>query len=539
MSILSIPISRTTGLKWITITLLAISALWILAHEQRTWQLAINTVMLAAATCAISLPLGTFLAILFTRSDLPGRSWWFVCYSSLLFVPLFLQCAGWRAGFGQQGFFTLVWDNPGLFPILNGWWGAVWIHAVSAVPWVTIIVGASLLLVEPELEEDSLLDTPAWHVIGRITLWRALPGVYASLLWIIVTTAGEITVTDLFMVRTLAEDLYLGYYLGETSIEAELGILPALALFFFTAIAAWNLCDYLVPTSWEPSQHNRLVIQLGTWRWLAVTTTLLLLLLIVGVPLLSLTYKAGMIVTQTEWGRVRSWSFVKLFQTVGLSSDLFAIRRWEHLDAFVWSAGISGLAASCSLLIATALAWLAPVNQRTKFLFVGTMIVCLALPGPLIGRGIIHTLNQPDLPMLTWFYDQTIFAPCLALIFRGTPWCALVMWHALRSIPATTLDSSVTEGASSWTRLVKIALPQRIPALVACWLIALALGMGDVGSVMLTVPPGVDLLSIRVFGLLHAGVEDEVAGICLISATLFMVTGWSIVRSLHILRPFS
>ena len=533
-----IQVVRKHHVEWSVVAALAIPALWILGTEQRTWQLAMNTLTLAVATCAFSLPLGTLLAVLFTRSDLPGRSWWLVFCVSLLFVPLYLQCAGWRAGFGQQGWCTLAWVRLVPFPLLDGWRGAVWVHAMSAIPWVVLIVGASLRFVEPELEEDSLLDAGAWQVIGWVTLWRALPGVYAAGLWVIVTTASEITATDLFMVRTLAEDLYLGYYLGETAIEAELGVLPALALFFLTAIAAWKFCDWIVPASWESPRRDLKVVRLGAWCWSAVAITSLTLFVIVGVPLLNLAYKAGVVVTQTEIGRVRNWSLLKLFQTVGLSSNLFNIGRWEYTDDFVWSAGIGALAAACSLTVATVLAWLALTHPRYRFVFIGTTVICLALPGPLIGQGLIRALNQPGLPMLAWLYDQTIFAPCLALAIRSLPWCSLVMWHALRSISVATFDSSATEGAGRWMRLVRIALPQRIPALVTAWLVALAVGMGDVGAVMLTVPPGIDMLSIRIFGLLHAGVEDEVAGICLASVALFVVVALAVIQFIRTKRPF-
>ena len=62
--------------------------------------------------------------------------------------------------------------------------------------------------------------------------------------------------------------------------------------------------------------------------------------------------------------------------------------------------------------------------------------------------------------------------------------------------------------------------------------------MGDVGAVMLTVPPGIDMLSIRIFGLLHAGVEDEVAGICLASVALFVVVALAVIQFIRTKRPF-
>jgi len=51
--------------------------------DARTWSLALNTLLLAGATCAISLPLGSALAWLLVRTDLPGRRIFGLLHSSV------------------------------------------------------------------------------------------------------------------------------------------------------------------------------------------------------------------------------------------------------------------------------------------------------------------------------------------------------------------------------------------------------------------------------------------------------------------------
>jgi iron(III) transport system permease protein len=58
--------------------------------DERTFQLLLNTLLLAGATCAISVPLGTVLAWLLTRTDLLGRRLWLALLGLMLFVPLYL-----------------------------------------------------------------------------------------------------------------------------------------------------------------------------------------------------------------------------------------------------------------------------------------------------------------------------------------------------------------------------------------------------------------------------------------------------------------
>jgi iron(III) transport system permease protein len=71
--------------------------------------------------------------------------------------------------------------------------------------------------------------------------------------------------------------------------------------------------------------------------------------------------------------------------------------------------------------------------------------------------------------------------------------------------------------------MLKVVLPCRFWALAVAWLLAFALALGELGASILVVPPGVETLSIHIFGLLHYGVEDRVAAICLALIGLFAI----------------
>jgi iron(III) transport system permease protein len=73
----------------------------------------------------------------------------------------------------------------------------------------------------------------------------------------------------------------------------------------------------------------------------------------------------------------------------------------------------------------------------------------------------------------------------------------------------------------------------RWPAVALAFLLSLAVGLGDLAASILVVPPGVTTLSIHIFGLLHYGVEDQVAGICLALVGLLAVlaaAAWGIMK---------
>ena len=494
-----------------------------LSTQPQILGLTINSCLLILGTCAISLPLGLLLSLMLTRTDVPGRGMALACLGAFLFVPLYLQCAGWRAALGPQGWYTLAFTSLDTPPVLDGWRGAIWVHAMAATPWVVLIVSTSLWFAAPELEEQALLSANPLRVFRHVTLRQAVPGIYVSGLWVAVHAAGEVAATDLFQVSTLAEALFTGYYLGDGDLEVEIGVWPGFCLFLAIVVAAWLLCDRLVPRHWPSTSRDPLIYQLRRWRYVALILLACLLLTVLGVPLLSLAYKAGVVVEQIDSVRIRSWSIAKFLPMIGIGPDFWRVTQWRYGEELAWSLGIGSLAALGSVLLATILAWPACKRGSAGLLMILTVAALFALPEPLVGRAIIMLLNQRDWPLLAWLYDHSILAPWLAMMARSLPLCMLLMWYALNTISTAALENASIDGAGLIARLVRVTLPQRMLVIACAWLIALAIATADLGSVILVAPPGVHLLSVRIFGLLHAGVEDEVAGICLANCLLYAV----------------
>ncbi|MCH8924136.1 MAG: ABC transporter permease subunit [Planctomycetes bacterium] len=508
----SSPFRSRAILGLLAVAALLLLLLWFSAEERvrllatNTAVLAANTAVLAAGTCAISLPLGTVLALLLVRTDLPARRGVGLLLVLLLFLPIYVQAAAWQAALGVQGVFA----RQG---ILDGMPAAVWIHAVAAVPWVAAIVAAGLLLVEPELEEEALLDASPWRVFFRVTLPRLSPALLAAALWVAMTTAGEMVVTDLFQVRTYAEVIYTSYVVDGTPSAA----LPGTIFTALLVVAALALFAHLAPPSRVLSTGGRVRYRLGGWKWPALASVGLTLLVIAGVPLLSLLVKAG--ITVSGPGRVRSWSPTKAASIIAESP----IRFRSELG---WSLLVAVLAATAALAIATSLAWWARRSRIGGIVLMFVAATFLALPAPVVGLAIIRLLNRPEFPLLAFLYDQSIAGLWLAQLADALPLPLLLMWYSLRSVPAETLDSAALDGAGPLEQLRRIALPSRLPAVACAWLVALAIALAEFGGSTMVYPPRATTLPIRLFDLMHYGVDDRLAGICLAQLAMFALVAW-------------
>jgi len=485
---------------------LAVAAGW-LRQDLRQLALLRNTLLLAAGTCAISLPLGTVLAFLLGRTDVPGRRLILALTGGMLMMPLYLHAAAWDAGFGQLGWWSLI-RGPSAVPLLSGWTAAVWIHAVASVPWVALLVGAALAGVEPELEEDALLAGSAWQVFRHVTLPRMIGGVGVAAGWVVLSTCGEMTVTDLFLVRTYAEELYTGFALGDSLASAWRAAVPGILVQAALLLVAIAITLRAAPGLFTPMRPAR-IYRLRRTRLPAAVATWGCGLLVAGVPLANLAAKAGLVVQQAGDVRLRQWSLGHAWAMIASSLSGFQ-------QEFVWTLLIGGLAATGASLAAAGLAWWARRSDWRAVPALAGAACGLALPGPLVGLGIIWIMDRSEPAILVWLYDRTLSAPVLAVVVRILPLATLGCWYVLRSVADDALDCAACEGAGAWSRFWHVAWPQRRSGLAAVWLAVFAIAAGDLASSILVAPPGVTTVPIRVFGLIHAGVDDQVAGVCLV-----------------------
>jgi iron(III) transport system permease protein len=452
----------------------------------------------------------------------------------LLIVPLYLQAAAWQSGFGLYGWYTLAFGESLDKPWLTGWRGAIWVHAVASIPWVTLIVGLASRQVEPQLEEAALLDTSPLQVFWRITLRRVWPALGLAALWVALQTATDMTVTDLYQVRTYAEEVYIDFAapadltaapIGPWISAAMLGLLVAMAL------VLWAGC---VQRSAKLLPKRPREFELGAWRWPAAIFALSCIVVVVGMPLFNLVYKCGVAVQPADGHLERSWSAAKF-------ARIIAAAPVEFYQEIFRSLIVASGAATIAVVVALALAWTACYGRLASVPAVLVTAIAIAIPGPLLGIGLIYLLNNTDLPdhcfsvrfgfqvvhlldthdlPFHWLYNS-LAAPMIAQAIRALPLATFIAWVAFRSIPAEQIEAAALDGATAWRKLWQIALPQRRAAIAGAWGAGFVVAMNELPATVLLEVPGRATLPIAVFQLLHGSGEDRLAGIVLFMVLAF------------------
>jgi iron(III) transport system permease protein len=487
------------------------------SHVPRPLRLAATSLRVVLGTEAIALPLGVPLAFLLFRSDLWGRRVGIALAASLVFVPLPLVATAWLGALGNAGRAQAL----GFGPILTGVWGAAFLHAMAGLPWVVLVTGVGLCAVEPELEEAALLDLPAWRVVTQVALRRSAGALAGAALVLAVITAGDMTVTDLLQVRTYAEEAYVQYQLGHgLEAAAAVTLVPLVVLGTLVALMTRGVlgveCERLAS-----AVARAKLWRLGRWRFgvgllVAVTAGSVVLL-----PLYSLIWWAGRVGGKATLGRGPSWSISGLAGTLRAALGDAAVPLGTSL---LWSA----LGAAATVALAWTLAWVSRTSGNWRYVVAGCAALTLATPGPVTGMALVVAYIQ--VPLL---YNSPMLI-VLADLLRTLPFCLLVLWPAVGSIPIGWLEAAAVDGCGPWRQITRVAVPATRDAALAAWFVAFALALGELPATNLVAPPGTTPLTVVIWGLLHTGVESQLAGVALVLLAAVAVPGglaaWTLGR---------
>lgn len=471
--------------------------------------LAITSMKVTLAAVAVAMGCGVPLALLLTRTDLPGRRVLRALLLLALMIPLPIQATAWLGAIGNLGRAQAMGGRP----MLVGIPGAAWVHAMAAMPWVVLLTGLGLRSVEREQEESATLDCPASWVLRHVTLRRAWGALAASALAVAVLTGGDMTVTDLVQVRTYAEEAYVQYQLGGgPASAARVALPPLIGLGGLIALGAAvllrrdprRLLSAAPPRRWR---LGRARWPIGLVAWSLAGGAMLL-------PVAALFWRAGRVAGDAASGRAPRWSLDGLLGTLARAwpdvAEPSALVADPLRSPLVVTLGLAAVSATASVAIGWLLAWRAARGEVGGKLTAAVVAATLwAAPAPVVGMAF--KLAYLQVPLI----HDTALIVVFALVARTLPYAMVILWPMLRSIPDAYLESAALDGLSPSGRLRRVVWPIARPAAFTAWSLCAALALGELPASNLVLPPGLTTLSARVWQLLHTGVESHLAGVAL------------------------
>ncbi len=473
------------------------------------FSLAMTTFWLTLGAVGVAVPAGILLSVLVFRTDLPGRRVLLAASTFALFIPTPVLVSAWQALIGADGLFpSPFWGANVNRPWSAGLPPAIWIHALAGLPWVVLIVGAGLCSVESELEEEALLAANPWRVLLHVTLPRCRGCIAVAALWVGLLTAADITVTDMLLVPTFAEEIHTQLTMGGVEGLAQAFVLasPWLGL-------TWIGLGLLIPRlerSMPPLQLSFIpqpVLYLGKTRW--PLGGVFFCAALIFMPLVALVWKLGLA------GTPRAWSASHAYRQFTGELRLFGLQVFETLGVAL----LTGVLVAAAAVIAC---WAARDHRPLRVLLLAVVTIAWTLPAPVAGIGLKETI----LVIVNWFpegtlrhllYDGPSPAPIIwADGLRFFPFAVAVMWPAVRMVPLELREAAALEGAGPSRELWHVYFSMTRRSLVLAALAVSALSLGEVGASARVETPQWESFAKLIFDRMHYGVDNNVAALSLL-----------------------
>lgn len=194
------------------------------------WKPLWNTLLLAVFTCVISIVYGGTFAFLVTRTNLKFRKYLSSIFIFPYIMPQWTLAVVWQNVFNSN---AVMGTANGLLASLTGFEAAKWwcqglvpssiVLGLHYAPFAYILIGGIFRNMDANLEEAAtILDTPRWKIMYRITLPMIKPAILSTVLLVFGSAMGSYPVPHYLGLTTLSTK-YISLnskYTGEASILA-------------------------------------------------------------------------------------------------------------------------------------------------------------------------------------------------------------------------------------------------------------------------------------------------------------------------------
>ncbi|MEM9562901.1 MAG: iron ABC transporter permease [Actinomycetota bacterium] len=469
-----------------------------------------RTLQLAGLVSLTAMLVGTALAWLTTRTDLPGARLWRVLLPLPLVVPTFVGAAAMIRTVNPGGLLDdlLSAVGVGATPELRGLTGAWLVLTLFTYPYVYLPAAARFRQLPGALEDTArVLGDGPWRTFRRVCLPQAAPAIGAGTVLVFLYAVSDFGAVILLRYDTLTRAINTSYLADRAAALALSFVLLTLAI-VVVVVERWLSArggHEPVARSSPPS-----VYPLGRWRLPALGLVVGWVVVALGGPIASLVdWSVGGLVSSRRGGR-------------GLTIDGVDVAEatWGSLQVGV-------LAAIVAIVAVLPIAYL---NARHRSMIGATasalVISTFAVPGLLIALSVRFW----TLP--TWadaLVGDTMALLVFAYVVRFGSLAMGVTLVAVRSVPPRLGDAAATLGAGRWRRLRTIDLPIVVPGLSAGAGLVLLSVMKELPISLLVSPLGYSNLATRIFLSFQDAFVAEAGILALVLVALSFVLSWFLV----------
>ena len=226
--------------------------------KKNLWIPILNTIYLAVGTCLMSIVYGGIFAFLVTRTNMAWRKYLSSIFIFPYIMPQWTLAVVWQNLFNSNavtgtsngllastiGLNMPLWWCKGLFP-------SIIVLGLHYAPFAYILIGGIFRNMDANLEEAAtILDTPKWRIMSRITLPMVKPAILSTVLLVFGSSMGSYPVPHYLGLTTLSTK-YVSMnskYTGEASILAIIMMVFGVAIMFLNQLSLQSRKNYTTVT---------------------------------------------------------------------------------------------------------------------------------------------------------------------------------------------------------------------------------------------------------------------------------------------------
>jgi iron(III) transport system permease protein len=489
--------------------------------NQEFWAAVATTGAFVLASTLIAVLVGTALAVLLTRTDLPAQR----LFNALVLVPFYVSplvlAFAWAIIYGPSGFLTIYTRTAGL-PVwtLYSVGGLAVVAGVYYAPYTYLYAAGSLALTDPQLEDAGrIAGAGPLRTLAAITLPLLRPALAYSVLLSVVSSIELLSIPLVLGspvgVEVLATYLYkLGF--GGTRIEYGLIAAVSVLMLLLITLLVWLQVrvtgqERRYVTVGGKGTRGR-VVALGAWRWpvaalLGAYAVLGVVLPIVGLVMQSATAFLSPLINPL---------------TVLTFDNYTAIfRQADYVRSIVNSLLIGVIGGGVGILF---IASCALVVYRSDFpgrrVLQYLALYPRAVPGIIVGIGFLWAfLLVPGIGGAR----NTILALTIAFIMRFIPLAFGAVAPSILRVSAE-LDRASRVAGASWLRtVVSILVPLLRPALLSGFVLLFISFLKEYSSALFLFARGSEVIGTTMIELWRQGNSGPVAALATIQLLLTAV----------------
>ncbi|MGH2933033.1 MAG: ABC transporter permease [Gaiellaceae bacterium] len=486
-------------------------------------RMTVNSLEFALGSTGVALVLGTTLAYLIVRTDVPFKALMFAASLVPLIIPGILHTIAWIFLASPQIGILNRWV---IHPVFRGNLNVFSIPGMAVVegfhlsPLVFLLMAASFRSMDPSLEESAMMSGASVPtVFRRVTLPLVRPALYAAALIMIVRGLESFEVPALLGLPAHIFVFTSRIWYVLNSVPPAYGKAGAYAM---SLLLATSVGIFLHSRLTRHSRSFQTVtgkgfrprpIALGVWRWPATAFITLYFVVAVIAPLIVLLYASSQPYYSPPTRQTLSHMTLSNYPAV------FHDPLTQH--AF-FNSLILGLGSATAVMFLSAVAaWL--VVRTTlpgRWLVDNLAFLPLVIPGLVLGVALLYVYLRVPLAIY-----GTLWILFIAYLTRFMPYGMRYASTSMYQVGRELEESAQMSGAGWWQSFRRVVVPLLAPGLVAGWIYVFIVSIRELGSSVLLYSPGKEVLSIAIWESYRNGDLTQVAalGVMMIGGLVVLV----------------